>query len=110
MTVSAAAAFISRRLSRSRFALALSMFVPARHRGNSRDCAAGRGKLGGFAMGEWKPIKTVPKDGTRILLLATAEIHGEQPAPVVGYWSKDHGGRWVEGKPPRRRSIGLLKL
>ena len=45
---------------------------------------------------DWKSMQTAPQDGTHVLLLARATIHGsENPAAVVGYWSSHHDG-WVD--------------
>jgi hypothetical protein len=53
----------------------------------------------------WKTIDSAPKDGTRMLLLATAVIGGgNEPEPVVGRYTEDRwrtapitsGLRWEE--------------
>ena len=49
-----------------------------------------------FVASTWKSMQAAPKDGTRVLLLARAAMHGsEQSAPVVGHWSR-HRDAWVD--------------
>jgi len=39
-----------------------------------------------MAYADWKSMDSAPKDGTKVLLIARLDIHGDEPGPVVGLW------------------------
>jgi hypothetical protein len=46
---------------------------------------------------EWRPIESVPRDGTPVLLLMEYHFRSKPPEYQhdVGYWTTFNGGRWV---------------
>ena len=50
--------------------------------------------------GQWRPIETAPKDGTRVLLLRSHEEGFDSKRIGVGYWKNETWWSTRPGMPP----------